>query len=102
MLKTLQKVKGSIPRQDYVAVDRADSYIVSVDPKGMLCFSDNFISKKGRQRAHVIEVLTEDVSDDYLAYLRKTTNVLIYLPERIDWIAVLSFINCKRHFPLKG
>lgn len=89
-VENLAKSERVYPRQDYVAVDRADSYIVSVDPKGMLCFSDNFISKKGRQRAHVIEVLTEDVSDDYLAYLRKLQISYLFAgKDRLDCSLIL-------------
>lgn len=59
------------PKEDYVAVFDAEDYIISVDPKGILGFSSNFIEKTNRPKAHVIEVLTEAVTNDYLAYLRK-------------------------------
>lgn len=39
-------------------------------PLGKLGWSSAYIEKKGRPRAHVIEVLTEQVSEDYIAYLR--------------------------------
>ena len=58
------------PREDYVAQSDVDNYIVSADPEGMLGWSSKYIEKKGRPRAHVIEVLTGQVSDAYLAYLR--------------------------------
>ena len=59
------------PKEDYVSVSDAQSYIISVDPKGVLGFHSNFIEKKGRPKAHVVEVLTEAVTNDYLAYLRE-------------------------------
>lgn len=58
------------PREDYTAPTDTENYIVSVDPMGTLGWTSQYIEKKGRPKAHVIEVLTEQVSDDYLAYLR--------------------------------
>lgn len=59
------------PKEDYIAHSDVKNYIVSMDPKGVLGWSSGYIEKKGRPRAHVIEVLTEAVSEDYLAYLRR-------------------------------
>lgn len=61
---------ASYPREDWVAPSDVQNYIVSVDPLGKLGWSSAYIEKKGRLRAHVIEVLTEQVSEDYIAYLR--------------------------------
>lgn len=47
------------------------NFIVSVDLKGQLGFSSHQIAKKGRPSAHVIEVLTRQVSPAYLAYLQE-------------------------------
>ncbi len=58
------------PKEDYIAHSDVKNYIVSIDPKGILGWSSPYIEKKGRPKAHVIEVLTETVSEDYLAYLR--------------------------------
>ena len=58
------------PKEDYIAESDVDNYIVSVDPKGTLGWNSKYIEKKRRPRAHVIEVLTGQVSEDYLAYLR--------------------------------
>ena len=57
-------------RTDYLAPCDVHNYIVSVDPKGELGFSTGYIEKKGRAKAHVIEVVTDQVSDAYLEYLR--------------------------------
>ena len=59
------------PKEDYVAVSDAESYVISVDPNGTLAFPCNTIEKKGRMKAHIVEVLTEAVQADYLAYLRE-------------------------------
>ena len=68
---------GSLPsgeavssREDYIAQSDVQNYIVSVDPKGILAFGSKYIQKKNRPKAHVIQVLTEQVSNAYLAYLR--------------------------------
>lgn len=58
------------PKEDYIAHSDVENYIVSIDPKGILGWNSKYIEKKGRPKAHVIEILTETVSEDYLAYLR--------------------------------
>ena len=58
------------PWEDYAAETDVQNYIISMDPDGVLAWSGNYLEKKGRPKAHVIEVLTERVSDRYIAYLR--------------------------------
>ena len=58
------------PREDYVADSDVKNYIVSLDPKGVLGWESKYIEKKNRPKAHVIEVLTGQVSDAYITYLR--------------------------------
>lgn len=70
-LRSLPKSEAVYPREDYVAQSDVNNYIVSVDPKGVLAFSGKYLEKKNRPKAHIIEVLTEQVSDTYLSYLRK-------------------------------
>lgn len=71
VVQELLDISGSYPREDYAASAEEKNYIVSIDTKGILKWSSNYIEKKGRSRAYVIEVMTEAVSDEYLAYLRK-------------------------------
>ena len=47
------------------------NFIVAIDPTGILAYSGPTLAKKGRAAAHVIEVLTEQVSPAYTAYLRE-------------------------------
>lgn len=61
----------SYPKEDYIAPSDVKNYIISLDPEGVLGWESKYIEKKGRPKAHVIEVLTLQVSDSYLAYLRK-------------------------------
>jgi riboflavin biosynthesis pyrimidine reductase len=61
-----------IPRTDYVAKTDAKTYAVAVDPSGKLGWTKNFISDDDdRFGHHIVEVLTEQVSDAYLARLKK-------------------------------
>lgn len=59
------------PMEDHMAESDVKNYIISVDPLGTLGWESKYIEKKNRPRAHVIEVLTEKVSPNYLAYLRQ-------------------------------
>ncbi|MDO5378351.1 MAG: RibD family protein [Clostridia bacterium] len=59
------------PRTDYAAQPDADRFIVAVDAAGQLAWKDKVVEIPGRPRAHIIEVLTESVSDEYIAYLRE-------------------------------
>lgn len=67
---TLPPCDADYPREDYVAGSDVKNYIVSLDPQGVLAFSGKYLEKKKRPRAHVIEALTEQASNEYLAYLR--------------------------------
>jgi 2,5-diamino-6-(ribosylamino)-4(3H)-pyrimidinone 5'-phosphate reductase len=62
-----RKAKEPIPREDFVAPHDADSYAIAIDPSGKLTWRQNNIDGE-----HVITVLTSDVSDRYLSFLRET------------------------------
>lgn len=59
------------PKGAWVAPSEVKRYVVAVDPKGTLGWDSPYMEKQGRPKAHVIEALTEQVSEDYLAYLRQ-------------------------------
>src|SRR5918999_5624437 len=61
-----RRTRSRIPRTDFVAADAAESYAIALDPSGKLTWSSSSIDDE-----HVITVLTERVSDDYLAVLRE-------------------------------
>ncbi|MBS6723644.1 MAG: RibD family protein [Clostridiales bacterium] len=71
-ISNLPNDSRSLSKNDWINSDgkAADNFIISVDPKGELAFSSPYIEKKGRPAAHVIEVLTEQASPAYLAYLQ--------------------------------
>ncbi|HEY2324110.1 MAG TPA: dihydrofolate reductase family protein [Thermoanaerobaculia bacterium] len=54
-----------LTRTDFVAPHDAESYAIAIDPSGKLRWSKNDIDGE-----HVITVLTEGVSDNYLAFLQ--------------------------------
>lgn len=64
-------VDSVYPREDYIAGNESECFYVSIDPLGTVAYADKYIEKRSRPKAHVIEVLLESVSDDYIAYLRK-------------------------------
>lgn len=57
--------KAPVPRIHYFAKRDAEMYAVSIDPHGKVAWKSNIALD-----SHVIEVVTEIVSDDYLAYLQ--------------------------------
>lgn len=58
---------GDVARADFVAPGAHGSYAVAVDASGRLAWETNEIGGD-----HIVAVLGEDVSDEYLARLRKT------------------------------
>jgi riboflavin biosynthesis pyrimidine reductase len=60
-----RRVSSPIPRTDFVARRGAKSYAIALDPSGKLTWRSGSIDEE-----HVITVLTEKVSDAYLAFLR--------------------------------
>lgn len=57
--------KAVVPRIDHLVERNASQYAISIDPHGRVAWKTNTALK-----SHVIEVVTEGVSDDYLAYLQ--------------------------------
>jgi 2,5-diamino-6-(ribosylamino)-4(3H)-pyrimidinone 5'-phosphate reductase len=65
--KPRRKRKGSfrVPRTDFVGKRDARTYAVAIDPSGKCNWETNLV-----ENDHVIEVLTEKVSGEYLDHLR--------------------------------
>lgn len=59
-------------REDFVA-KKHGYYAVAIDPHGVLGWKKNIIKDEdpGYDNAHIIEVVTNQVKDEYLAFLRK-------------------------------
>jgi riboflavin biosynthesis pyrimidine reductase len=57
---------GGAPREDFRAPGEHDSFAFAVDPSGRLAWASNDIDGD-----HVVTILSERVSDEYLAFLRE-------------------------------
>ena len=71
----LSKFKDAkVERKDYIAPKKNDYYTIAIDPKGKLKWTKGFFcifEDYGRtQKANAVTIITEEVKDDYLAYLK--------------------------------
>ena len=65
----LPDVQGTYPRADWQAA-KADKYAVVIDGQGTVHWQSGRVERRG-EALHVIAVLQENVSDAYIAHLRK-------------------------------
>jgi riboflavin biosynthesis pyrimidine reductase len=80
-----------LPRTDFVARADAPGYAIAIDPSGKLRWESGAIDEE-----HVITVLTERVTDRYLAFLRaKGVSYLFGGRDRIDLPAVLRKLRSR-------
>jgi len=85
----------TIARTDYIAPHPQTSFAIALDPAGKLYWARNEIGGD-----HLITVLTEKVSNDYLAHLRTAgVSYLFAGPDRIDLPIVLDKLASV--FPIK-
>lgn len=90
-----RKTRGRIARTDFIAPHGADSYAIAIDPSGKLRWRENDIDGE-----HVIAVLTESVSDNYLAFLQeKGVSYVFGGRTKIDLARVLATL--KKAFGIK-
>lgn len=82
-IDTLPDSSEIYPRTDYIAPSEVRSYYVAIDTEGRIRWENKYIEKRGRPKSHVIEVLTEDVPDSYLAYLRSLDISYIFAGEHM-------------------
>ena len=86
-----RKSRERIPRRDFVAEHEADSYAIAIDPSGKLTWRKSDIDGE-----HVITILTERVSDHYLAFLQSTGVSYLFGGKReIDLAKVLTKLRAK-------
>lgn len=73
-----------IERNDYVG-NKADFYAIIIDTKGKLYWERNYLVDEdgGYNNARIIEVLTENVSDNFLAHLREKNISYIFAGEDV-------------------
>lgn len=88
------------PKGTWAAPDQVNRYVVAVDPKGTLGWDSPYMEKRGRPKAHVIEALTEQVPEDYLAYLRQRgVSYVVAGKEQLDCARLLH--ELKTHFGIE-
>jgi riboflavin biosynthesis pyrimidine reductase len=87
--------KFEVPKEDFIADYDTKTFAVAIDPHGKLSWDSNRVDTE-----HVISVLTERVSADYLDYLR-SRNVSYIFGGRtsLDLKKVLGKLAAK--FPIK-
>lgn len=86
-----RKVRRRIARADFIAEPKANSYAIAIDPSGKLTWKSNAIDDD-----RVITILTERVSDDYLAFLQsRGVSYLFGGKTKIDLGRVLTKLRKK-------
>lgn len=84
----------TVPEGDFVA-QQAPMYYVSVDPKGKLGWESATLTYE-TTTAHVIEVLTEEASNDYKAFLRKLgISYILAGKDRLDYALALEKLKTR-------
>jgi len=71
--RAIEEITQKIPRTDYVVDKNAEKYLVAIDSSGKLNWDKSHFAEDSENpiKEHIIEVLTEKVSDAYLASLQK-------------------------------
>ena len=91
----LQPVPQPLDRTDFVAKHAAESFVVAVDAHGKLGWEAADIDGE-----HLISVLTEQVPDEYLAYLRRLGISYVFGGAKtLDFAVVLD--KLARLFPIQ-
>lgn len=96
----LDENAATVPEGDYVADPNAPMYYLSIDPRGELAFEENTFGYGGIA-SHIVEVLTEQVSNAYKDFLRKKKiSYIITGKDQIDYEIMLdkfyNLFNIKR------
>lgn len=86
-----RRERTRVPRTDFVARSDASSYAIAIDPGGRLRWESGSVDE-----AHAVTVLTEQVTDRYLAFLRsQRVSYLFGGRTRIDVPAVLRKLRAR-------
>ncbi len=82
---------GAAPREDFIAPGAHTSFAFALDASGRLAWESNDIDGD-----HVVAILSERVSDEYLAFLRKrSVSYLLAGARGIDLAVALERIGAK-------
>ncbi|ANZ34308.1 dihydrofolate reductase family protein [Staphylococcus carnosus] len=81
--------------EDFVANTDLDHYVISIDPSGKAAWEQNYIKFRDRPKMHIIEVLSENVSDAYLEHLRNLNISYVFggPNKKLDLKSVVSKLN---------
>jgi len=83
--------RAAIPREDFIACGDASSFAIAIDPTGKLRWESGHIDEE-----HVVSVLTEQVPDRYLTFLRrKGVSYLFGGKRRVDVPTVLRKLRSR-------
>jgi len=86
-----ERSRGSAAREDYVAPGEYASYAFAVDSSGRLAWESNDIDGD-----HVVAILSERVSDEYLAFLRaRGVSFLLAGASEVDLALALEKIGTR-------
>ncbi len=92
----VKRAKRKIAREDHIVTRNADGYAIGVDPKGQLPWNTGFLP----DGEHVVSLLSNKVSDDYLAHLQsKGVSYLFCGDDEIDLAVALG--KLAKQFKLK-
>ena len=84
----LTREHSGVPREDFIARGDYESYAFAVDPRGRLAWQSGDIDGD-----HVVTILSQRVSDDYLAFLRERGVSYLFAGERdVDLAEALTKI----------
>lgn len=86
---------GDATREDFIAAGEHDSFAFAIDPSGRLAWESNEIAGD-----HVVAVLSERVSDEYLEFLRER-GVSYLLAGRGDVNLPLALEKISERFPVR-
>lgn len=88
----LPKAGHTYPREDYVEPCEEGRYYVVIGTRGRIAYDSNRVpSIKNRGVHGIIHVLTENISDDYLAYLRERKISYIFCgKEKLDPVVMME------------
>ena len=83
----------TVPEGNFVADPDAKLHYISLDRKGVVAWEDNYTGYAD-DKAHIVEVLTEQASNAYKAFLRqKGISYIIAGKEQIDLPQMLSVLK---------
>ncbi len=92
----LPKALKTYPREDYAAPCETGRYYVAISPDGGIAYDSPTIEVRNRGVHGIIHVLTEDISDDYLEYLREHGISYIFCgKERLDPVLMMEKLYSK-------